>query len=646
MNPHILLYTDDPGIGGVAQYNHTLLCGLATAGYRITSVQSKTSNPMVQQQKKLGINHIWLDFDTTKDFNRTINNTQDPEMVFSLEKPDLIIFSDSCPIANFAAKEVAINYSIPYIMVFGLVDDAVVKIVQKYHQDRILKSYDNAREIIAVSQENLKFLKSHYYLPDNKGQVIYYGRPSQYFVTPDPAVRQRLRHSYNIPKDAVICLTVAAIEKRKGYQYQWQAIQQLKLSSLWDKLYFVWIGDGSGSNQLTALIAQQNLANKVLYLGRRWDVLEWLDTADIFVFPSEAEGMPLSVMEAMAKRLPVIATAVSGIPEELGNTGKLVSAPQIAPNDTVKELVATIANWAENPDLRQQIGWECHQRAGKMFKAERMIEETLTVVKQALITQRDYVSPGLEIVLPDQYFPNMIVADPNNCAWPYLRREIPHNWYADKRKPTVGFLSRDEAHILYNTALQFKGKQALEIGCWLGWSACHLALAGVKLDVVDPVLAKPEFAESIRASLTASGVIDSVNLVAGYSPQKVEEIAAKFQRQWPLIFIDGNHEGDAPLQDAIACERLAATDALIIFHDLASPYVARGLDYFKQKGWNTLIYHTMQIMGVAWRGNVEPVKHQPDPKINWQLPKHLQHYQVSSISPTHTPHQSQADLFR
>ncbi len=244
----------------------------------------------------------------------------------------------------------------------------------------------------------------------------------------------------------------------------------------------------------------------------------------------------------------------------------------------------------------------------------------------------DYVSPGLKIIQPDRCFPNRIIGDTSGCPWPYLRREIPHNWYADRRYPLVGFVSRDEAHILYNTAILFKGKKALEIGCWMGWSACHLALAGVELDIIDPILEKPEFYESVKNSLQAAGVLDSVKLIPGYSPEKVEEIAAQFKRKWSLIFIDGNHEYPGPLNDAIICEELAEEDALILFHDLVSPDVAAGLDYLKQKGWNTMVYQTMQIMGVAWRGNVEPVIHQPDPKISWSLPQHLQKYSVSGIS--------------
>jgi predicted O-methyltransferase YrrM len=249
-----------------------------------------------------------------------------------------------------------------------------------------------------------------------------------------------------------------------------------------------------------------------------------------------------------------------------------------------------------------------------------------------LFSQGDYISPGLSTIKPDSCFPNMILGNKYDSSWLYLRRNISHNWYVDQRRFDVGFVSRDEAHILYNTALKFQGKKALEIGCWMGWSACHLALGGVELDVIDPMLSEPLFNESVTDSLKRAGVKNSVNLIPGYSPQTVEEIANKCNRKWSLIFIDGHHEAPAPLNDAMICEQLAQADALILFHDLASPDVGQGLDYLKAKGWQTMVYQTMQIMGVAWRGNVEPVMHQPDTTIDWRLPPHLQNYAVSGVT--------------
>src|SRR5262249_28911056 len=81
-------------------------------------------------------------------------------------------------------------------------------------------------------------------------------------------------------------------------------------------------------------------------------------------------------------------------------------------------------------------------------------------------TEGDYISPGLPSVVPDPFSPQMIVGNNLLPPWPHLRRQIPHHWYVDRRAPTIGFLNRDEAHILYNPALMFSGRPALEIGCW------------------------------------------------------------------------------------------------------------------------------------------------------------------------------------
>ena len=251
----------------------------------------------------------------------------------------------------------------------------------------------------------------------------------------------------------------------------------------------------------------------------------------------------------------------------------------------------------------------------------------------ASIPLGDYVSEGLAVVMPDSCFPNMVIGDKFSHPWPYLRREINHNWYCDRRAPIVGFLNRDEAILLHNLALQFQGKPALEIGSWMGWSTCHLALAGVALDVIDPILADPEHLSSIRDSLAAAGVLGRVTLYASESPAGVRELSRVTGTKWNFFFIDGNHEGTAPARDAAECVEHAAQDALIVFHDLTSPDVEEGLKFLQRQGWDVLIYQTMQIMGVAWRGAAKPVSHKSDPSIAWTLPRHLDKYPISGAPP-------------
>jgi glycosyltransferase involved in cell wall biosynthesis/predicted O-methyltransferase YrrM len=246
------------------------------------------------------------------------------------------------------------------------------------------------------------------------------------------------------------------------------------------------------------------------------------------------------------------------------------------------------------------------------------------------LQDKDYVSPGLRVVVPDASFPRMRPGDRWSHPWKYLRREVPHTWYADERYPLMGFVNRDEAAILHNIALQFAGKPALEIGSWLGWSTCHLALARVRLDVIDPAHADPEVRAIVDGALAHCHVADSVYIAATRSPEGVHALAV-LRGQWNLFFIDGDHEGEAPVRDVHACLPYAAEDCAFVFHDLAAPAVAAALRVLQREGFEVMVYQTAQIMGVAWRGSVAPVAHTPDPDVAWQLPHHLVGLPVSGV---------------
>src|SRR5829696_5624352 len=241
----------------------------------------------------------------------------------------------------------------------------------------------------------------------------------------------------------------------------------------------------------------------------------------------------------------------------------------------------------------------------------------------------DYVSRGLRDPRLKRLFPQMVAGDRSQNAWPYLRSEIPHSWYVDARFPTMGFLSLDEATLLHALALPFAGKPALEIGCWRGWSTAHLLSAGVVLDVVDPILADEGPREEIRAIARGLGAADRAALHGARSPEGIVEAAERRGEPWSFIFIDGDHEAPGPFLDAVAVAPCAADDAMIVFHDLASPHVAAGLDALRDLGWATRVFQTMQIMGVAWRGTAAPVSHHPDGRVSWTIPEHLQAYAFS-----------------
>jgi glycosyltransferase involved in cell wall biosynthesis len=471
MNDRLLLYTEDPGVGGVAVYNHAILCYLATVGYHVTCVQSYVDNPLIEEQKLLGVQHFWLEHETMKEFTRTLYNLGDAKGIFSKVKPDLIIFSDGWPMANWAAKQVALSMNIPYIVVLGYTDASFEKFYRGDGIDYIKAvsyHYSKAKEVVAVSQENLDLLKKAFELEEGKGKVIHYGRPAQYFQPPDPLIRQRLRAEVGVPDDGVLCFTAARLTPIKGHKYQLEAIERLQKTAIWSKLYFVWAGAGSGTHhniepELRATIERLGVADRVKLIGQRWDIPDWLGASDIFILSSEAEGMPICVMEAMAKGLPVIASAVSGIPEELDDTGKLLPDPKVDPEGMVRELVNAIQSWATFPELRLAVGQACGRRAQKMFTEERMCREYMEVIREALSGREDF-SPDLDTFVVQ---PNY-VEDGSDFAFGLERQMcyyslVWNGWYAYEKGMS------DRAIKCLKTALKYNTLPLSPIETVLGW---------------------------------------------------------------------------------------------------------------------------------------------------------------------------------
>ncbi len=126
------------------------------------------------------------------------------------------------------------------------------------------------------------------------------------------------------------------------------------------------------------------LEDRVLLLGSREDVPDLLAAMDIFVLPSRWEGLPLAVIEAMMAGLPVLATAVGGVPElvEDGVTGLLVP-----PRDP-EALAWALARLLSDPPLRRRMGAAGREKALREFRIDRMLEETSRLYEGLLATAR------------------------------------------------------------------------------------------------------------------------------------------------------------------------------------------------------------------------------------------------------------------
>src|SRR5262249_25431927 len=144
---HILLYTDDADAGGVAQYNHALVCDLAEHGFRVTCAHKPSQSPLVACQKSLGIHHQWLAYDPVKDFHRSLTDVAHPSKPFRQLKPDLVLFSNGCPLSNFAAREAAIHLGVPFIVLESFAAEHLAGCFARY-VPRLGSHYAHARAVI------------------------------------------------------------------------------------------------------------------------------------------------------------------------------------------------------------------------------------------------------------------------------------------------------------------------------------------------------------------------------------------------------------------------------------------------------------------------------------------------------------------
>jgi len=131
------------------------------------------------------------------------------------------------------------------------------------------------------------------------------------------------------------------------------------------------VGDGPLRAAVEAAVTELDLEAKTSFLGLRADVPQLMASSDALVLSSGWEGLPLTVLEAMAAGKPVVATAVGGVPElvEDGATGILV------PPGDAKALAQGLLRLAQDPDLRRRMGRAAQKRAIERFDIARAARE-------------------------------------------------------------------------------------------------------------------------------------------------------------------------------------------------------------------------------------------------------------------------------
>jgi len=188
-----------------------------------------------------------------------------------------------------------------------------------------------------------------------------------------PQHQDALRQTLRIPADAFPLIGMTGrITAEKGYRELIDALAQLRLH--FPQACLLVIGGQLSSErdafqqELRDRIAQQNLTASVIFTGFRSDIPELLGLLDIFCLPSYREGLPRSILEAMAMELPVVTTNIRGCREAVcnGQTGWIVPPRQSQP------LAAALQQLASHAEQRQQFGRASRARVAAEFD-ERLV---------------------------------------------------------------------------------------------------------------------------------------------------------------------------------------------------------------------------------------------------------------------------------
>jgi glycosyltransferase involved in cell wall biosynthesis len=214
---------------------------------------------------------------------------------------------------------------------------------------------------LAVSHHMAAMLRKVCLFSERKVRVVHNGIPLPPFERSGPAT---LPESLAIGDGRPIVLAVARLVEQKGIGFLIEAAARVP------EAVFVVAGDGPERAALEARTASNGVRERFFFLGHRRDVPELLASCDVFVLPSLYEGLPVSVLEAMASEKPVVATAIGGTDEAVQDetTGLLVP-----PADS-EALARAIRRVLRDRPLAARLGQEARQRVRREF-SDRVVAE-------------------------------------------------------------------------------------------------------------------------------------------------------------------------------------------------------------------------------------------------------------------------------
>ena len=226
---------------------------------------------------------------------------------------------------------------------------------------------------ICVSNAVHQSLVKNYRFPSNRTMTVHNGVSLTEFV-PDENGKTSVRAELGVRDDEVLLVCTARLSWEKGIDILLRAISRLLEMNLPCKCIIV--GEGYLHDELLEQARTLGLFQNVFFVGFQPDVRPYLRAADAFILTSYKEGLPFSVLEAMASGLPCIVTDVGGNGEAVADH---VNGLVIQPG-SVEEVVQAVTYLLTHPQEREQMSRASRARVCKQFDIESQMEQIKRVV--------------------------------------------------------------------------------------------------------------------------------------------------------------------------------------------------------------------------------------------------------------------------
>jgi glycosyltransferase involved in cell wall biosynthesis len=211
---------------------------------------------------------------------------------------------------------------------------------------------------------------------DARFAVIPNGVDLSRFATPAPLCD--IRSELGISPSAPLLGVVARLEAEKGHRFLLDAMPAV-LSAVPDAWLLV-VGEGSEADALREQASSLGIEHRVRLVGRREDVSAITAALTLAVLPSLREAQGISILEAMARRVPVVATAVGGIPEVITSGVDGVLVPPASPGDLADAIVGLLSD----PARRRRLGEAGYRTVADRFSIDAQVRRIETVYDEEL----------------------------------------------------------------------------------------------------------------------------------------------------------------------------------------------------------------------------------------------------------------------